>query len=817
MRHILSLSSGWEMRPVSETAWLPATVPGTVYGDLLANGKMPDPFYRDNEDIAFALMEQDYVYRNTFSLSRDDLGARELRLVLEGVDTLADISLNDQFLLHTSNMHRPYSIDVSAFVHEGDNTLTVLLHSPLQAARAAARKGNPGASDAVDGFPSIRKAHCMYGWDWGPRLPDAGIYRPVFLWAVSEPKLRSVLVRQSHEEDAVSLLLQPEMDLPAGLPAHGLSVRYILRDPDGNKVCETAEGRMRIDHPRLWWPNGYGEQPLYTLTADLYNEAGAPIDTWERRIGLRSFSIHREADEEGESFAFTVNGTDIFAMGADYIPEDNLLGRITPERTRRLLEDAAAANFNCIRVWGGGYYPDDFFFDICDELGLLVWQDFMFACAAYELTPEFERSIREEFEAVILRLRHHPSLALWCGNNEVESAVADGWWKDLSPSLKADYIKIFDYILPKMTSRLDPDRPYWPSSPSSGGNLDNPSCEGRGDSHYWDVWHGDKPFSEYRKHFFRFVSEFGFQSFPDLKTIQSFTKPEDRNIFSYVMERHQRNRSANGKILNYLSATYRYPASFSLLVYASQLLQMEAIRCGVEHWRRNRGVCMGAIYWQLNDCWPVASWASIDSYGRWKALHYGARRFFAPVLLSCEETGLHTDRTNVNDQMPMASVPRTAKLSISNETRFPVDVSVQWELRDPLSRILQAGSWSGQVSALSSQALDPLAFPDADFFTHYLSYTLLMDGNPVSMGTSLFCAPKHYAFADPHLTVRRQGDCLTVQASAYARMVEIVCEDGDVLFSDNFFDMNAGARTVRILRGDGHVFSVRSVWDIDKA
>ncbi len=806
------------MRPADQQEWLPAVVPGSVYGDLMANSRMPDPFYRDQEDIAYSLMEQDYVYRNIFTLTEDALSARELRLVLEGVDTLADISVNDQFLLSTENMHRPYSVDISSCVHEGTNTLTILFHSPLQAVYAMAERGIPGSSDAVDGFPALRKAHCMFGWDWGPRLPDAGLYRPVYLWAVSQPKLSSVLIRQAHAEDTVTLHLTPEMDIPSGVTAHGLSVHYTLRDPEGKTVCESSEGHLSVKNPGLWWPNGYGSQPLYTLRADLYSEDGVQIDTWERRIGLRTFSIRRTRDDMGESFAFTVNGTDIFAMGADYIPEDNLLGRITPERTRRLLEDAVGANFNCIRVWGGGYYPDDFFFDICDELGLLVWQDFMFACAAYELTPAFEANIRSEFSAVIRRLRHHPSLALWCGNNEVESAVADGWWKNtLTPALRADYIKIFEYILPQMTGVLDPDRPYWPSSPSSGGCLDEPSCESRGDSHYWDVWHGDKPFSDYRKHFFRFVSEFGFQSFPDLKTIQSFTEPGDRNIFSYVMERHQRNRSANGKILNYISATYRYPASFPMLIYASQLLQMEAIRCGVEHWRRHRGVCMGTLFWQLNDCWPVASWSSIDYYGRWKALHYDARRFFAPVLLSCEETGLHTMRTNANDQKPLSSVPREARLNISNETRFPVEAEVAWELRDPLARVIQKGTWSGTVAALSASFLDTLSFPDADFFENYLSYTLIMDGRPVSMSTSLFCAPKHFRFADPALTLTQQGDCITVHACAYARMVCIVCEDGDALLSDNYFDMNAGERTVRIVRGSGHVFSVYSVYDIDRA
>ena len=706
MRHIFDLTSDWEMRPVSDPEWLPAIVPGSVYVDLMNNGKMPDPYYRDQEAIAYDLMETDYVYRKTFVPDAALLGALELRLVMEGIDTLADISINNQFVLHTENMHRTYMIDIRSFVHEGENTLTILLRSPLRAAHAAYERHQvPGSSDSVQGFAMIRKAHCMYGWDWGPRLPDAGIYRPIYLWAVSEPKLKSVQVRQMHRDGRVTLSLNPEMDIPSGTSVRGLSVRYTLTDPDGNVVCTSTDSHMFVEQPRLWWPNGYGEHPLYTLKAELFNEAGLPIDTWEKRIGLRTFDITRQKDEQGESFAFTINGVSIFAMGADYIPEDNLLSRITPERTRILLEDAAMAHFNTIRVWGGGYYPDDFFFDICDELGLLVWQDFMFACAMYDLTPEFEENIRAEFCDVIRRLRHHPSLALWCGNNEIESSVVDGWYKTLRPSLKADYTKIFEYILPQMTSQMDPDRPYWPSSPSSGGAYDQPSAP-------------------------------------------------------------------------------------------------------------NRGVCMGAIYWQLNDCWPVASWASIDYYGRWKALHYAARRFFAPVLLSCEETGLHTDRTNVNDERLIRTIPRRARLNVSNETLYPVDVEVQWSLRDPKACKIQEGSETLTVPALSAVWLPDMEFPDADFFGHYLSYTLLMDGNPVSSGSSLFCAPKHFHFADPHLTLERDGNLITVHADAYARMVEIVCDDGDVVLSDNDFDMDAGSRTVRILRGCGSAFRVRSVFDI---
>ena len=501
-------------------------------------------------------------------------------------------------------------------------------------------------------------------------------------------------------------------------------------------------------------------------------------------------------------------------MGADYIPEDNILRRVTPERTRRLLADAADAHHNAIRVWGGGYYPDDWFFDACDELGLVVWQDFMFACAMYELTPAFEANIRAEAEDNVRRLRHHASLGLWSGNNEMEIGVVENWY-DQTPRQVTDYVKMYEYILPQVLFSTDPDACYWPASPSSGGSFDNPNDPNRGDVHYWQVWHGNKPFTDYRSHFFRYASEFGFQSFPCRKTIESFTLPEDRNIFSYVMEKHQRNGSANGKIMTYLAQTFLYPGTFDNLLYASQLMQMEAIRYGVEHWRRNRGRCMGAIYWQLNDCWPVTSWASIDYFGRWKALHYASRRFFAPVLLSCEEEGALSQLPNLNAE-PLAPIEKSIRLNVSNETREAVEARVVWSLRDPMARVLEQGEDTVTVDALSARWLEKHDFPDADLYGSYAAYELWLGGEQVTDGTALFCAPKHFRFADPQLHVTVEQDAVVVTASAYARSVEIVCEDGDVVLEDNYFDLNAESRRIRILRGEGRVFTVRSVYDIGR-
>jgi beta-mannosidase len=498
-------------------------------------------------------------------------------------------------------------------------------------------------------------------------------------------------------------------------------------------------------------------------------------------------------------------------MGADYIPEDNILSRVTEKRTRKLLEQCAAANFNAVRVWGGGHYPSDAFFDICDELGLIVWLDFMFACAVYDLTDAFEANIRAELADNIKRIRHHPSLGLWCGNNEMEMFVDQGNWVS-NPKQKADYIKMYEYIFPQVLKELDGETFYWPASPSSGGSFDAPNDPNRGDVHYWEVWHGNKPFSDYRNYYFRYVSEFGFQSFPCMKTVESFTLPEDRNIFSYVMEKHQRNNAANGKIMNYMYQTFLYPNGLDTLLYASQLLQAEAIKYGVEHFRRNRGRCMGAIYWQLNDCWPAASWSSIDYYFRWKALHYYAKRFFQPLMISCHEEGILTQNPNANAQP--RNIEKSFRLSVANETREEKKLTVKWELRDTRAKVIREKSVPVKVPALSSVWLDKVEAPDLAENDEYLSYHLLDGGKAISEGSVIFSLPKFFHYADPKLSCSVQGDTITVRAEAYAKSVEILNKKQDMVLSDNYFDMDAGERKIKIISGKPDGLKLRSVYNI---
>ncbi|WP_078553183.1 beta-mannosidase [Bacillus alkalicellulosilyticus] len=781
----LDLNGVWKMKEESEVDWQDAIVPGSVMNDLLVNEKIDDPFYRDNEHQSYEIASKDYQYTREFHVEEQLYLQDKVLLVCEGLDTIAHIYINGKLITETENMHCTYEIDVKPFVEIGKNEITILLFSPISYIKEK-QEQMPlwGVVDAVEGYPHIRKAHSMFGWDWGPKIPDLGIWRNIFLVGYSTGRIEDVYITQNHAEEVVVVDVRVKLENVKG---SGIDIDVTLISPDGDSEIKTVTIQSEneehisfsVENPHLWWPNGYGDQPLYKVEVNASTK-DKQLDKKEYHIGLRTLTIKHEPDEWGKSFEFVVNGISIFGMGANYIPEDNILARVTPERTETLLRDCIAANFNMIRVWGGGYYPDDYFFDLCDRLGLIVWQDFMFGCSVYNLSDDFKQSITQEAIDNIKRIRHHASLGLWCGNNEVEEAWVY-WDFPKTPKHRTDYIKIFEVLLDDIVKEYDPQTYYWPSSPSSGGGFDRPRDPNEGDVHYWEVWHGLKPFDEYRKYHFRFCSEFGFQSFPSLKTVKSFTLPEDQNIFSYVMEQHQKNGSANGKILFYLSENYLYPKDFDTLLYASQLLQADAIKYGVEHWRRNRGRCMGSIYWQLNDCWPVASWSSIDSYGRWKALHYFAKKFYAPVLLSINEEGT------------------TAGIYITNETVSTKECRVEWKLRQNDSSIISSGTIEQNVAQLSAVLCETLVFDDIlqeeKARETYLECVLYVDGVEKSSTTVLFTKPKHFAFLNPSIrhkvTESEESFIITLTSTAFAKYVELDVTDADCKFSDNYFDLSA--------------------------
>ncbi len=784
------------MRAVGEHSWLPAIVPGTVASDLLREGKMKEPYYRDQQVEVFELFRRDYEYEREFTISQELLAADRLELVCEGLDTIAEVRLNGRLLAKTMNMHRTYRFDIKAAASVGDNSLNIRFASPVNYVEAKQRESYLWAANGdyvVQGYPHLRKAHHMFGWDWGPKVPDSGIWRDIYVEASRVGRLNDLYITQKHRDGQVTLDVQVDTEM---LQAGELELELSLVGPDGKTAAADARvttgGRTHIElhvsSPQLWWPNGLGEQPLYELKTVL-KSAGVAVDERNLTIGLRTLTVKREPDAWGETFELEVNGISIFTMGANYIPEDNIRGRQNRARTERLIRDCVAANFNCIRVWGGGFYPDDDFYDLCDQYGLIVWQDHLFACAEYEMTPEFTEEIRAEIADNVKRLRHHASLGLWCGNNEMEWAWVE-WDFPKRAQRRTDYVKQFELIIPEVTKQYDPNTFYWVASPSSGGGFEEPNAPDRGDVHYWQVWHGNKPFTEYRNHFFRFCSEFGFQSFPALKTVESFTEPGDRNVFTPVMESHQKNPAGNGKILFGISDNYLYPKDFGSLLYVSQLLQAEAMRYGVEHWRRHRGRCMGSVYWQLNDCWPVASWSSIDYYGRWKVLHYAAKRFYAPILLSAEETGTQV------------------RLAVTNDTLSAVSGTVVWRLRDTNSLVKREGAQKVEVQAMSAQYCIDLELAEAVGGHEqelYLEFELHAGGRVVSEGYVLFVKPKHFSLSDQpglraELVEESDRYLITLHSNAFALGVELDFTDRDARFSDNYFHMSAGSPRTVVLR-----------------
>ena len=685
------LKNNFQISISGQDDWYSMTVPGSAMDTFCRAGILPDPYYGLNEYKWTEFWRNDFDIRGTFSMSAEEISRDQILLTFYGIDTIADIFLNGEKLGHTENMHRTWVYSVKDIVKAGENLLEIHIASPVNFIEAykpeKGREIHLTNTGTTPGSQYIRKAHSMFGWDWGPKLPDAGLFRGIELCCFDTARLGESLIRQEHAAGEVILHIESETEKTCESAVDELELVYELRDPSGSLIYTGTDSDIKITNPSLWWPNGYGEQPLYKLTIQLKASENV-LDTKEYKIGLRTVTVSREDDQWGQEFAIMVNGVKIFARGADYIPDDCFYSRITRDVLERDVKACVFANFNCLRVWGGGYYPSDEFYDLCDEYGILLWQDLMYACNIYDLTPDFAENIAIEAKDNLLRFRNHACLGLICGNNELECAWTD--WKDAqghAPSLKRDYLFQFEFLLADVVKKNAPDAFYWSSSPSSGGSFDNPCDENRGDCHYWDVWHGQKPFSEYMNHYFRFCSEFGFQSLPSIKTVESFTEEKDRNLFSRVMESHQKNPAANGKILYYLSETFRYPKNLESLIFLSQILQGYAMKEATEHWRRNRGRCMGSIYWQFNDNWPVASWSSMDYYGRYKALHYMAKGFCDNVAGSIEKKGTHMG------------------FWISNETLVPVTVKAKIAVKTLDLQVLQEQEVCQEVAALSAECL----------------------------------------------------------------------------------------------------------------
>lgn len=646
----MDLGGNWMVRQEGKGKAIKATVPGDVFGDLLKAGEISDPFYRDNELALKWVWEAGWEFSREFEVSPALLSRANVLLRCEGLDTFATILINGKKIAETDNQFRTYEFDVRKLLKPGTNSIVIRFASAFNYCNKKDKErklpgwwgGGKGMCCAQFGW--VRKSACNFGWDWGVKAPTCGIWRDISLLCFDGGRIEQVRIDQNHlQTGAVELavavgareLRAKGVSAEVTLALAGKTIATAAAAIKSAKGGASACVALKIAKPELWWPNTMGAQPLYDLTVVLKDANGNALDTQKKRLGLRTLCLDRHKDEWGESFQFVVNGVPYFAKGGNWIPVDGIMARRTPQLYRDLLTSCAQANMNMLRVWGGGIYEDDCFYELCDELGLTIWHDFMFACSTY---PVFEKSFLENVRAEatdnVRRIRHHACIAFWNGNNELEQGLVKDTWTESSMSWK-DYDKLFNKLLPEVIAAEDPQRDYWPGSPhtSLGDRTDfnNPDS---GDAHLWSVWHGKQPFEWYRTCTHRFNSEFGFQSFPEPRTVYGYTAEADRNITSFVMEHHQRSGIGNTTIMQYMLDWFRLPQGFDNLLHASQILQGMAMKYAVEHWRRSMPRGMGTLYWQINDNWPVASWSSIDYHGNWKALQYMAKKFNEPVLIS---------------------------------------------------------------------------------------------------------------------------------------------------------------------------------------
>ena len=802
------LNGSWKVSSQYLKCPLEVTVPGSIYNDLIVNDLLADPYYRDNEYTTNECLEFDYNYERDFVVSGEELKHR-IYLCFNSIDTIASIYLNGQLLADVDNQHRRYRFLANDFLVEGENNLKVVIHPILKHILEEREKSGLEyytQVDAIKNFNFVRKAHCMFGWDWGPKIPDGGISQDVFLDIVDANKVLDVEVLQetTNELSKIKLNITNEIvnETITEVKLY-FNEEVVYQTSFETKDLNTCE--FNVENPKLWNPIGYGDPNLYKLVIQNVID-GKVYSEKVSKIGLRDIKVIQEKDEYGISFYVKVNGNPVFMKGSNYIIEDSILPRTNYDRTRTLLEDIVKCNHNSIRVWGGALYPTDYFYDICDELGILVWQDLMFACCYYDATNKhFMENIKLEIIDNVSRIRNHASLALICGNNENELALE---WNPPNPEIAIrDYLYMCEDYIPKIMNEHFPQIFFWLSSPSSGGGFDFPNDDSRGDMHYWGVWHGVEPVENYRLYFPRFMSEYGLQSFPDIKTIKTFAEEEDMNIFSYIMECHQKNVSCNEKIFNYISKMYKFPNSFTSLIYLSQVIQAKGIKYCAEHLRRNYGRCMGSIYWQLNDCWPVASWSSIDYFGRYKALQYLSKKFYAPILISVEE--------NKEDS--------SFKVNVNNETLNDINCDVEIIGMNLAGKVLLTKNIKTTVEALSAKYVDETSLGLKLKEKHdYIVYVrLLVDGKLVSENTVEFANEKHLNLikSDIEYKLTKDGNNyqLIFNSNVVSKFVEIYLDEHDIKFSDNFFDLIPGYEKVVEFESDKEItvdmIKIRSLVD----
>jgi len=806
---VVKLNDSWEFRHTEEDRWLPATVPGSVHTDLMASDVIDDPYFGVNEKGVQWIDKADWEYKTVFTVPEKALTKNEIKLIFDGLDTYATVFLNGHKILDADNMFRAWEVSCKDFLKDGENELRILLRSPthtglqllkengypLPASNDQSENGGMG-EDKVSIF--TRKAGYHYGWDWGPRLVTSGIWRPVRLLAYNYGLIENVHIIQKNITDEKATLeavvqFNSEVDDEFNFGIHTGGEKILSEKKKVTAGKNVIHLNFEIQDPDLWWPNGLGEQPVYEIEVSVEKGNNTMVYLERQNIGLRTVELVRQKDADGMNFKFRINGQDIFAKGANYIPNDVFLPRFQPEDYERIIKAAADANMNMLRVWGGGIYENDIFYDLCDQYGIMVWQDFMYACSMYPGDDKFLENARVEAEENIIRLRNHPSLVLWCGNNEIEIAWAEyeegrGWgWKerytdDQRKQIWHDYDTLFHHILPDAVKKYNPQIAYWHSSPSSGMGQLASHTNTSGDMHYWGVWHGQEPFSDFRKYRARFMSEYGFQSFPELNTVKTYALEEDWDIESEVMAHHQRSGIGNLRIRQYMVEDYNIPVDFEAFLYVSQLLQAEGIKMAIESHRADMPYCMGTLYWQLNDCWPVASWSGIDYYGRWKAMHYFVKDAFKESIVATFQDNKEVEIWAVTDHPEAQSIRMDFQLMdfdgnilMETSTVMTVDPTTSKMIKTfPLKEIKKVGKLNQLM----------------------LVTRLYIDRTLVDEDLHYFVKPKDLQFeqTEPEMQIVEKEDHMEIRLSSDKLVKNIFLSTELSLdhFSDNFFDLKPG-------------------------
>ena len=800
-----TLHEGWQFKQARGTNWYNATVPGVVHTDLMANEVIEDPFFRLNERGVQWVDKEDWEYVTTFTANADILNKECIELVLEGLDTYADVYLNNEKILSADNMFRSWRIDVKRHLRTGENTLKVYFHSvvkidmpkwealPFQYYRWNDQSENGGLlKRKISVF--CRKAGYHYGWDWGPRLVTSGIWRPVYLEAWNTLRVSDIFYNQkSVTEKRADIDVEFEI-----LAQKSSNATLTIVDEESGKTLATKVAGLAVGEnkvvvpvtiakPKLWWTNELGEPHRYPFKAVVAID-GKVVEEQRHNIAVRSLKVIREEDKDGRSFYFELNGKRVFAKGANYIPCDSFLTRVTDEVYEKTIADAVAVHMNMLRVWGGGIYENAKFYEECEKNGLMVWQDFMFGCALYPVEGAMIENIRQEAIDNIKRLRNYGCIALWCGNNECYDTLIAGKRSFEKKGVDMKYYDImkaqFDFqyyeLLPEVCAKYDPMRYYHPMSPWAAKDVKSSDAKNMGDFHYWGVWGNRHPLDNYNTTRTRFMSEFGFQSFPELGSIKRYApKPSDWNILSEVMMSHQRGgKSANSKINDYMKQEYWEQTDFEKFIYMGQVLQGDAIKMAVEAHRRDMPFCQGSLFWQHNDCWPVASWASRDYYGRWKAQHYFALYYFDKYLLSAYNRdgrlrvyAVSDNQNNVKAEFEVKVMTLTGRVVTQYNKKVTVPANTSTVLYDEATEKVLNGAKAEDLVIVSSLRIGDKVYSNNNYF--------------VKQGALNF--PKANVKADVAKTAT--GVEVTLSTDNFARAVYMSVEDIDNFFENNYIDL----------------------------